>query len=65
MMNRSEVTSKMNHHARLAYEAWNNGCLFDYHIENARFMMAVAQLWKMDLTLASIEKAVDSIVAPC
>ena len=56
-MTYAEIKSKMSHHSKLAYEAWNNGNLFDYHIENARFELALRQLWKRDLAAAQLHAA--------
>lgn len=47
-MTNHEVTSKMHHHADMATEAWQNGNLFDYHIENARWELALKTSQRRD-----------------
>jgi hypothetical protein len=58
-MTYKQVASKMQHHAALAYDAWNNGNLFDYLIEHAQFEMARKELAKRDRQAAALYAAVE------
>jgi hypothetical protein len=49
----------MIHHSQLAKDAWNNGNLFDYHIESARFELALRHLNRQDIQAQQLMDAMD------
>lgn len=62
-MTYSQVASKMQHHAALAYDAWSHGNLFDYLIEHARFELAWRELVRRDALAAALYTTIQEIAS--